>query len=149
MTRLIKRNRRPLAEPASLFPDFDHMMAGFFRPMGDLPTMSPAGWTPAVDVQETDDAYLLEAELPGLNKDDVNVSFEDGVLTLTGERKFEEETEEKNYRRIERRYGTFSRSFNLGRHIDSDKVEATFKDGLLTVTVPKTEAVKPRTIEIH
>lgn len=148
MTKLIRRTRRPLSEPVSLLPEFDQMMAGFFRPVWDLQTRS-GGWMPAVDVQETDNAFLVEAELPGLGKDDVNVTFEDGVLTLTGERKFEEETEEKNYRRVERRYGSFSRSFNLGRQVDAEAVDASFKDGLLTITVPKTEAVKPRSIEIH
>lgn len=149
MTRLIKRNRRPLAEPAGIFPDFDQMMAGFFRPVGELPTTQRAGWVPAVDLEETDEAFVVEAELPGLKKDDVEVTFIDGMLTLSGERKFEEEKEEKNYRRLERRYGSFSRSFNLGRQVDGDNVKAAFKEGMLSVTVPKKEAIKPRSIEIH
>ncbi len=138
-----------LPDSQSLFPDFDQMMAGFFRPVGDFSGSSRNGWVPAVDVRETDEAYLLEAELPGLTRENISVSFEDGVLTLSGERRFQEESDEKTYRRIERRYGSFSRSFNLGRQVDAEKVEAAFHDGLLKISVPKTEAVKPRTIEIR
>lgn len=105
-------------------------------------------WTPAVDIQETDDGYRLQVELPGLSKDDVQITLENNVLRLSGERKFEKETKKENYHRIERTYGTFSRSFALPTQVSSDKVEATFKDGVLSILVPKAEQAKPRRISI-
>ncbi len=148
MTNLIRRTRKPWPETANLFGDFDNMMAGFFRPVGEMAPVTGDGWTPAADIRETKEAYLVEAELPGLSKEDVSVTFENGILTLSGERRFEKETEEENYRRVERRYGSFSRAFSLPREVDAEGVKATFKDGLLTVTVPKIEQAKPRTIDI-
>ena len=151
-TQLIRRTRRPLLAPARAFGDFDQMLAGFFRPVSNLATLDSNGWTPAVDIRETNEAFVVEAELPGMSKGDVDVTFEDSVLTISGERTFEDEGdegEEKNYRRIERRYGSFSRSFTLPREVNGDAVKAAFKDGLLTVTVPKKEQVKPRTIKIN
>ncbi len=148
MTNLIRRTRKPWPETTNLYGDLDNMMAGFFRPIGDMAPFTQNGWVPAADIRETREAYVVETELPGLAKDDVSVTFENGVLTLSGERKLEAETEEENYRRVERRYGSFSRSFSLPREVDAEGVKATFKHGLLTVTVPKVEEVKPRTIDI-
>ena len=105
-------------------------------------------WVPAVDVEETDNSYLFSAELAGLGKDDVEITFEDNVLTLSGERKIEKDEENDNYHRIERSYGTFTRSFNLPSHVDSTKVEAKFDNGILTIEVPKSEQAKPQKIEI-
>ena len=147
--KLIRRTRRPLPEPTHFFGDFDQMLAGFLRPVGNLSPVGASGWTPAVDVRETREAYLLEAELPGMTKDDVEVTFEDSVLTISGERQAEEETEEESYRRIERRYGSFTRSFNLPHEADPQGVKATFKEGLLSISVPKKEQVKPRTVKIN
>lgn len=127
-------------------PDFDQIMAGFFRPLNTSSELSD--WRPAADVRETDDAFVVEVELPGLKKEDVSVTFEDGTLTLSGERKYEEESNNSNLRRVERSYGSFSRSFRLPREIDADNVKAAFAHGILTVTVPKTETAKPRMIEI-
>lgn len=109
---------------------------------------STGAWTPSVDVRETEDAYIVTAELPGLNKDDVEVRVEDNVLSLRGERRFENEENRDSYRRIERAYGSFHRSFSLPTHIDSAKVKAGFENGLLTLTVPKAETAKARTIKI-
>ena len=148
MTNLIRRTRKPWPETGNVFGDLDNMMAGFFRPVGEMAPFTGDGWTPAADIRETKEAYLVEAELPGLSKEDVSVTFENGILTLSGERRFEKETEEENYRRVERRYGSFSRAFSLPREVDAEGVKATFKDGLLTVTVPKIEQAKPRTIDI-
>ena len=105
-------------------------------------------WVPAVDVEETDNSYLFSAELAGLGKDDVEITFEDNVLTLSGERKIEKDDENDNYHRIERSYGTFTRSFNLPSHVDSTKVAAKFNNGILTIEVPKSEQAKPQKIEI-
>lgn len=106
------------------------------------------GWVPAVDVRETDDSFVFTAELPGLTKKDVSITLEDNVLTLTGERQFEKEEGKNEFRRIERSYGRFTRSFTLPNDVDNDNVQANYADGLLTVTVPKTEKSKPRQIEI-
>jgi len=105
-------------------------------------------WMPAVDIQETETEFKFIAELPGLNKDNVEITLENNLLTLSGGREFSDEEEQKNYHRIERAYGTFSRSFTLPSQVDSSKVDAHFADGLLTVTVPKSEESKPRKIKI-
>lgn len=138
--------RRPVIAPFFNDSDFDQLMAGFFRPISSSNELSD--WRPAADVRETDEAFVVEAELPGMKRDDVSVTFEDGTLTLSGERKYEEETNGSNLRRVERSYGSFSRSFRLPREIDAESVKASFADGVLTITVPKTETAKPRTIEI-
>ncbi len=106
------------------------------------------GWIPVVDVRETDDNFVFTAELPGLTKEDVSITLEENVLTLTGERRFENEESKNEFRRIERSYGRFTRSFTLPHEVDNDRVEAKYGDGILTVTVPKTEKTKPRKIEI-
>ena len=106
------------------------------------------GWVPAVDVRETDESFVFTAELPGLSKNDVSITLEDNVLTLSGERQFEKEEGKNEFRRIERSYGHFTRSFTLPNEVDNDKVQAKYGDGLLTVMVPKTEKTRPRKIEI-
>jgi len=103
---------------------------------------------PAVDIRETSDGLTLSAELPGINREDVHISVENSVLTISGERKFEKDTKEENYHRIERSYGTFSRSFTLPSNVKTDQVAASFKDGVLTIALPKADEAKPRKIEI-
>ena len=105
-------------------------------------------WLPAVDIYENDDAFVATADLPGLKKDDIDVALEDNVLTVSGERKFEAREGEGSFRRVERSYGTFRRSFALPRGVDSTKVEAKFKDGVLTLTLPKSEVAKGRKITV-
>jgi HSP20 family protein len=110
--------------------------------------VSNRGWMPPVDIQETEDAYKLHAELPGLTKDDINITLENNVLRLSGERKFEKEVQKESYHRIERTYGAFSRAFALPQQVDADGVQAAFENGILTITVPKAEQAKPRKISI-
>lgn len=105
-------------------------------------------WMPPVDIQETEDAYRLTAELPGLTKDDISITLENNVLRLSGERKFEKDVKKESYHRIERTYGTFTRAFTLPSQVNSEKVQAAFENGLLTITVPKAEQAKPRRITI-
>lgn len=121
------------------------------RFLGDFATdvTAETGWWPAVDLAETDDDFVVTAELPGLTKKDVEVSVENDVLILSGERKVETEEHKGRWHRVERGYGEFHRSFRLPSRVDAAKVDARFKDGLLTVTVPKIEGAKPRKIEIH
>ena len=106
-------------------------------------------WVPAVDIVEGGNAVVLSAELPGMEPKDVTISVENNVLTLRGERRADKDTKKENYHRMERSFGVFSRSFTLPATLDSDRVKADFKNGLLTITLPKKETVKPRTIEVH
>jgi HSP20 family protein len=110
--------------------------------------VSNRSWAPAVDIRETEEAFLVHAELPGLSKDDVEITLENNILKLTGERRFEKDVEEKEYHRIERAYGAFTRAFSLPSRVDSSGVSASFTDGVLTITVPKVEEAKPRRIDI-
>jgi len=105
-------------------------------------------WLPAVDVFDNKDAVVLKAELPGMNPDDIQIEVEDNVLTLKGERKFEETLDEERYYRDERRYGSFQRSLALPQGVKADEIQANYDDGILTVTVPKAEEEKPKKIEV-
>ncbi len=105
-------------------------------------------YAPAMDVRETEDAYVVEADVPGMNKDDVHIEVADNVLTIKGERKDEKEEKDKNFHRIERSFGSFARSVALPAGIDPGKVSAKFDNGVLTVTLPKPEDRKPRRIEV-
>ncbi len=104
---------------------------------------------PALDVAEDKDKYTITADLPGLTKEHIKVDFEDGILTISGERKYDSEQKEKNYHRLERSYGRFSRSLNLGHGVDANGIKATYKDGVLEVLVPKQEKAKVRPIDIQ
>ena len=105
-------------------------------------------WYPAVDIFDNDNEIVLKAELPGLKKEEIDIHVEDNLLTLRGERKREEEVKDKGYYRSERAYGTFSRSFTLPATVDVKKINASYKDGVLAVTLPKAEEAKPRQIEV-
>lgn len=107
------------------------------------------GWMPAVDIFTTDaHEFVIKAELPGMKREDINVTFENNVLTLRGERKFEEETNRDNYQRGERHYGSFSRSFNIPGTVDPSRIAASYKDGVLTVRLPQREEAKPKQITV-
>ena len=128
--------------------DFDRMFReAFTGQLGDA-ELSTRSWAPPVDIYETEDAIVLKAELPGVDPKDVEVRVEDNTLYLKGERQFEKEVKEQNYHRVERSYGSFARSFSLPNSISADKVKAEYKDGLLTLTMPKREEAKPKTIKI-
>ena len=105
-------------------------------------------WTPSVDIFENQDKIVLEAELAGMNPEDVDISIENNIITLKGERKFEKNEETENYHRVERSYGSFVRSFTLPRTVVSDEADASFENGILKVTLPKREEAKARKIEI-
>jgi len=111
-------------------------------------TTQTDAWSPAVDIVESPDAYTLTADLPGLTKADVNLTVEEGVLTLTGERKNEQSAGNEFGHRYERAYGKFSRSFQLGSGVETGKINAEFKNGMLTVELPKVEASKPYEVSI-
>jgi len=106
-------------------------------------------WLPAVDVFDTQDAVVLKAEIAGMNPDDIQIEVEDNVLTIKGERKFEEKVDEERYYRVERRFGAFQRSLALPQGVKSDQIDAAYDEGILTVTVPKAEQEKPKRIEVQ
>ncbi len=110
--------------------------------------LAVAEWAPLVDIVEDDKEYLIKAELPEVKKDEVKVTVQDDVLTITGERQYEKEEKEKKYHRVERAYGSFARSFTLPEDADGEKVAAEFKDGVLKVHLPKSEKARPKSIEV-
>ncbi|MGC2577886.1 MAG: Hsp20/alpha crystallin family protein [Terrimicrobiaceae bacterium] len=110
--------------------------------------MTVSEWTPLVDIAEDDKEYLIKAELPEVKKEDVKVTVEGGVLTITGERKFEKEEKGKKYHRLERAYGSFMRSFTLPEGAAGDKISAEFKDGVLKVHLAKSPEAKPKSINV-
>lgn len=113
-------------------------------------SLAEAGtWAPAVDIYETGDAFVVEAELPGIDPENIEVSVDEGVLTLKGERRLEKEVKEENYHRVERAYGMFTRAVRLPTDIDADKVQAGYDNGVLKVTIPKTEPKKPKSIPVN
>ena len=114
----------------------------------DDSSISTAAWHPAADIYENKDEYVFKVELPGISKDDVNIEFEKGTLTIKGERKAEKEVKDENYHRYERAYGTFARSFSLPRSVDDKKISAKMKNGILEVKVPKAEEAKVKAIPI-
>lgn len=119
------------------------------RSRGEREGMAAATWAPAVDIYETPDSIVLQAELPGLSKDDIDIQVRDNVLTLKGERRSEKEVKEGNYLRVERAYGGFQRAFTLPAAVQADKIRAVFKDGVLDVSIPKAEEAKPKQIKIE
>lgn len=143
---------------ASLHDDVERLLRetfgrglGFARgAQADGPAVTPAGaFGPALDVEETDDAFMIHVELPGIAADDVEVSLEENVLTVSGERRFYDDREADGFRRIERSFGRFHRAIRLPDRVDASGVKAVQRDGVLTVTAPKSEEAKPRRIAVQ
>ena len=127
--------------------NWNRMMEEMF---GDLDSqMVTRSWMPRMDIIEDGNGYKLVADLPGMTKEDVHITLEDGVLTLSGERKVVTESKKESVHLNERVYGKFTRSFSIGGALQADKINATFKDGVLTVVLPKAEEAKPKKIEIQ
>jgi HSP20 family protein len=143
-------------EPFREMEDFQNRLSTLF---GRMPIRRPNGhgreeitladWTPLADIIEDEREYLIKAELPELKREDVKVTVENGVLTISGERKFEKEEKKRKFHRVERGYGTFVRSFTLPDDADGNKVKAEFKNGVLTVRLLKSEHAKPKQIEVN
>ena len=106
-------------------------------------------WAPALDISERKDAYLVTVELPGLKPEDLDITMEDGLLTIQGERQFTSESSEQQFHRVERRYGAFRRSITLPAHVMAEGIEASFEDGVLQILVPKAEEAKPKRIQVR
>ena len=141
---------KPAREMVSLRERMNDFFDDFFFPMPKEDTArSMWGWNPKVDVYEEDDHIVLKAELPGVDKKDIDVNVSNGVLTVKGERSIDNEVKEKNYFRKERSFGRFERSFTLPGEVDPEKIEADYKDGILKVSVPKPEDARPKQITVH
>lgn len=136
--------RRDVWYPEDVDRTFDRMFRSWLAPTtyGDL------GWSPNVDISETDGEIVVKAEMPGMKREDIDISVEDNQLILSGEKKQETEQKDANYYRVERTYGSFRRLFTLPSRVDTAKVKATYNDGLLTIHVPKAEAAKAKKIPI-
>src|SRR5919197_342616 len=140
-------------EPFREFTTLQDEMNRLFNTVFDAPAPGNGGntlrrWMPPMDLVETDDHFVLRADLPGMKEDDVKIEFEDGTLTVSGERKAEHESKHEGYYRVERAFGAFSRSLTLPQGIDPEAVTANFDNGVLEVSIPKPEERKPRRIEI-
>jgi HSP20 family protein len=137
----------PSSELDSLQSEFNRLFDSFLG-SGDRADTRARRWVPAMDLVETDDHLVLKADLPGMSKEDVNIEVKDNVLTVSGERKAEHEDKADGYYRIERAFGSFSRSLTLPQGIATDVISADFTDGVLEVRIPKPEERKPQRISI-
>jgi HSP20 family protein len=141
-------------EPVAELTTIQNEMNRLFNTLFDQPGQAPRGngvprrWVPAMDLVETDDHYVLRADLPGLSEDDVNIELESNVLTVSGERKIEHEQHVEGYYRVERAFGAFSRSLTLPEGVDAEAIQASFDRGVLEVRIPKPEERKPRKVAI-
>jgi len=132
----------PFREMDSLFSRFRHDMDGGFN----LQPFTQSDWTPAVDINESDKDFLITVEVPQVDKDDIKIQVQDGMLSISGERKYE--NEDKKAHRIERYYGSFQRSFKLPDNVKEDKIHADHKNGVLYLSLPKSEEKAPKQLEI-
>ena len=139
---------RPLRDLLSIQDEMNRLFDDFFGRPFTRREWTEEAWSPCVDVSGTKDNVIINAEIPGVSKEDVKVSVQDNILTLSGEKKQEKEEKNANYHQIERSCGSFRRSFTLPTPVQPDKVKATYKDGILRITLPKTEEVKPKEIPI-
>ena len=133
--------RRPTGNPFRFY-------SPFLAPHRGETEVDTQDWAPSVDVSETDDTFEVRAELPGVAKDDLHVSVKDNLLTLSGEKRQENVDDTQNYRRVERRYGSFERRFTLPADVNTDDIKAEYTDGVLTLSIPKPEAAKPTEVPI-
>ena len=130
--------------------DFDNLFEGFFRPMQPFSELERGSMIPSIDVKEDDDGYTVRADLPGVKKEDIDVSLQDGLLTINAEARMEKEDKKKGrVIRQERRYGKIVRSMRLGVGVNEAKVKASYKDGVLELKLPKSEELKPKKISVN
>lgn len=140
--------RRPIGNLFNLHNEMGRIFEDLFEAREGRTATDNTPWMPSVDISETDDSFEVRAELPGVTESDVHVSVTDNVLTIKGEKRQEKETDDKNYHRVERRYGNFQRTFTLPRNIEFPAITAAFSDGVLTLTIPKAEEAKQTQIPI-
>lgn len=141
--------RDPFNELRSLQTDFGRIFNSAFPGIFSDEALTTGKWSPSVDILEAENEIVLEADLPGLKPGDFDLSVENRVLTLKGERKFEKKSDAENFHRVERAYGSFTRTFTLPSSVNVDQVSAEFKNGVLRVVLPKKEEVKARQIQVN
>jgi len=139
----------PFREVSTLQDRMNRLFSEQFANLGTEESLAAGSFVPAVDVYEDEHAIQLKFEVPGLDEKEIDIRLENNLLTVKGERKIERETKEENYSRIERRYGTFTRSFTLPNTVSSESVKASYDKGVLTISLPKKEAAKPKQIKIE
>lgn len=145
----LSRYQSPMRDVGTLQDEVERLFRTMVSGLGGDAATSAGAWSPALDVEETEDNFILYVELPGVRAEDVEVSLEENVLTISGERTFYSERDTDTFRRVERRFGRFHRAIRLPDRVDGSNVEATYDNGLLTVSVPKAEEAKPRRIEVR
>ncbi len=138
----------PFRDMITLRDKMNKLFEDAFVQRGEDKDMISSAWLPAVDIFESDNELVLTAEVPGIDEKDIEISLENNVLSIKGERKFDKETKEENYHRIERSYGTFYRSFTLPSHVDSEKINAVHENGILKIRMSKKHELKPKKVKI-
>lgn len=141
--------RSPLADMAILQNRLNSIFSDFARPEGDQESLAMGNFIPPVDVYEDEHQMILKLEIPGIKQEDLDVRVENQTLTIKGERKFEKEEKEENFQRIERRYGSFTRSFSLPQAVDTSAVKANYDAGVLSVSLAKKETAKPKQVKVE
>ena len=141
--------RSPLADVAVLQNRLNSIFSDFARPEGDQESLAMGNFIPPVDVYEDAQQLVLKLEVPGINQEDLDVRLENQTLTVKGERKFESHEKEENFHRIERRYGSFTRSFTLPQTVDAAAVKASYDNGVLSISLAKKEAAKPKQVKVE
>jgi HSP20 family protein len=139
----------PFREFATLQDRINRVFRESYRPEGQDETLTTSSFAPAVDVYEDEHSVTLKIEVPGIDEKDIDVRIENNTLTVHGERKIEKEEKEENYRRVERQYGSFTRTFNLPTTVDSEKVSANYDKGVLKIALPKKAEAKPKQIKVN
>jgi HSP20 family protein len=138
----------PFRDLVSLREKMNRLFEDAVTARGEERDMISSTWAPSVDIYETENAIIMNAEVPGIDEKDIEIKIEDNTLIINGERKLEKETSEENYHRIERSYGSFYRSFTIPRQIDQDKINAEHDNGVLRITMPKKPESKPKTVKV-
>ncbi|HTY08025.1 MAG TPA: Hsp20/alpha crystallin family protein [Candidatus Edwardsbacteria bacterium] len=139
----------PFNELQAFQDDMNHLFSDFFGRVPAKRSLTEGLWAPLMDIEETKDELVIKAEVPGMTKDDIKIQINNDILSISGERKHEEETRDKTYHRIERTYGKFQRIIRMPTEVQSDKTKAAYENGVLTIRIPKSEKVKPREISIE
>ncbi|OLB31535.1 MAG: molecular chaperone [Acidobacteria bacterium 13_2_20CM_58_27] len=137
----------PSRGATTLQEQLNRVLGDMLERAGDESNLTP--WAPAVDIFETEHQLVVKADLPDVNPQDLDIRVENNILTIRGERKFENEVNEENYLRVERSYGSFSRSFSLANSVKSDAIKADYQNGVLTLSIPKREEAKPKQIKVN
>jgi HSP20 family protein len=136
----------PFRDMLNLRADMDRLFSSFF---GGFPEDREGQWAPLIDIEEDNENITVKAELPGMNKNEIKVTVRDNMLFISGDRKQEKEIKDKTFHRIERSYGQFSRAITLPATVEADKIKASYKDGVLSITLPKPEVMKPKQIDVE